>query len=49
VEIRGQVPARRRSHTEAAMVARPDRTAQWAFLLALFLVVMAVVTAGPGA
>ena len=50
VEIRGQVPApRRRSHTEAAMVARPDRTALWAFLLALFLVVMAVVTASPGA
>ena len=48
VEIRGQAAARRRSHTEAAMVARPDRTAQWAFLLALFLVVMAILTAAPG-
>jgi hypothetical protein len=27
------------------MVARPDRTALWAFLFALFLVVMAIATA----
>ena len=46
VEIRGQVQApRRRSQTHAAFVARPDRTAQWAFLFALFLLVMAIVTA----
>ena len=46
VEITGHVqPPRRRSTTQAAMVARPDRTAQWAFLFALFLVVMALVTA----
>jgi len=50
VEITGQVPApRRRSTTQAAFVARPDRTALWAFLLALFLVAMAVATASPGA
>jgi len=46
VEIRGQVQApRRRSQTQAAFVARPDRTAQWAFLFALFLLVMALATA----
>jgi hypothetical protein len=46
VEIRGQVQApRRRSQTQAALVARPDRTAQWAFLFALFLLVMAIATA----
>ena len=46
VEIRGQVQApRRRSQTQAAFVARPDRTAQWAFLFALFLLVMAIATA----
>jgi hypothetical protein len=46
VEIRGQAPApRRRSQTQAAFVARPDRTAQWAFLFALFLLVMALATA----
>jgi hypothetical protein len=46
VEIRGQVQApRRRSQTQAAMLARPDRTAQWAFLFALFLLVMALATA----
>src|SRR5690349_19009734 len=46
VEITGHVQApRRRSQTQAAMVARPDRTAQWAFFFALFLVVMALVTA----
>lgn len=45
VEIRGQVqPPRRRSQTQA-FVARPDRTAQWAFLFALFLLVMAIATA----
>ena len=50
VEITGQAPApRRRSQTQAALVARPDRTALWAFLLALFLVAMAVATASPGA
>jgi hypothetical protein len=46
VEIRGQAQApRRRSQTQAAFVARPDRTAQWAFLFALFLLVMAIATA----
>src|SRR4051794_10367519 len=46
VENRGQAQApRRRSHTQAAFVARPDRTAQWAFLFALFLLVMAIATA----
>ena len=46
VEIRGQAaPQRRRSSTATAFVARPDRTAMWAFLLALFLVLMAVATA----
>src|SRR3954453_5289940 len=45
VETRGQARApRRRSQTQAALVARPDRTAQWAFLFALFLLVMAIVT-----
>ena len=48
VEITGQVQApRRRSQTAAAFEARPDRTALWAFLLALFLVAMAIATAGP--
>ena len=48
VEITGQAQApRRRSHTAAAFEARPDRTALWAFLLALFLVAMAIATAGP--
>jgi hypothetical protein len=46
VEITGHVQApRRRSQTRTAMVARPDRTAQWAFLFALFLLVMAIATA----
>jgi hypothetical protein len=46
VEITGQAaPPRRRSTTSTAFVARPDRTAMWAFLLALFLVLMAVATA----
>jgi hypothetical protein len=46
VQITGQAaPPRRRSTTSAAFVARPDRTAMWAFVLALFLVLMAVATA----
>jgi hypothetical protein len=46
VQITGQAaPPRRRPTTSAALVARPDRTAMWAFLLALFLVLMAVATA----
>jgi hypothetical protein len=46
VEITGQAAApRRRSSTQAAFAARPDRTAQWAFMFALFLLVMALVTA----
>jgi hypothetical protein len=46
VEITGQVEApRRRSQTATAFQARPDRAALWAFLLALFLVAMAVATA----
>ena len=51
VEITGHVQApRRRSHTQTAFQAHPDRTALWAFLLALFLVAMAIATAGtPGA
>ena len=46
VEITGQVAApRRQSPTTTAFQARPDRAALWAFLLALFLVAMAVATA----
>jgi hypothetical protein len=46
VQITGQAaPPRRRSTTSTALVARPDRTAMWAFILALFLVLMAVATA----
>jgi hypothetical protein len=46
IQITGQAaPPRRRSTTSTAFVARPDRTAMWAFLLALFLVLMAVATA----
>jgi hypothetical protein len=46
IQITGQAaPPRRRSSTSAAFVARPDRTAMWAFVLALFLVLMAVATA----
>ena len=49
IEITGQAapPPRRRSTSvaAAAVVRRPDRTAMWAFLLALFLVLMAVATA----
>ena len=36
---------RRRSPTEARVVARPDRVALWAFLLGLFLVFVAAATA----
>src|SRR5690242_11736781 len=43
VEITGHVQApRRRSQTQAAMVARPHRTAQVAFIFAVFLGVMAL-------
>jgi hypothetical protein len=46
IQITGQAAApRRRSPTSTALVARPDRTAMWAFVLALFLVLMAVATA----
>jgi hypothetical protein len=46
IQITGQTVApRRRSPTSTALVARPDRTAMWAFVLALFLVLMAVATA----
>jgi hypothetical protein len=49
IQITGQAaPPRRRSTTSTALVARPDRTAMWAFLLALFLVLMAVATAHAG-
>jgi hypothetical protein len=37
--------SRRRSPAHAQIVARPDRVALWAFLLGLFLVVMAAATA----
>ena len=40
----GRLP-RRRSPTQAQIVARPDRVALWAFLLGLFLVVVAAATA----
>jgi hypothetical protein len=40
----GHTP-RRRSPTEARMVARPDRVALWAFVLGLFLVFVAAATA----
>lgn len=47
VEITGQAiaPRRRPSQTSAALVAKPDRVALWAFLFALFLLAMAVATA----
>jgi len=51
IEITGHTtpPPRRRSGSSssaaAAFVGRPDRAALWAFLLALFLVLMAVATA----
>ena len=37
---------RRRSPTQQQIVARPDRVALWAFLLGLFLVLVAAATAG---
>jgi hypothetical protein len=48
VRITGQPtpPRRRRSTTANQIQARPDRIALWAFTLGLFLVFMAVVTAG---
>jgi hypothetical protein len=47
VQITGQAapPRRRSSPTSTAFVAHPDRAAMWAFVLALFLVLMAVATA----
>ena len=47
VQITGQAapPRRRPSAPSSSLIARPDRTAMWAFLLALFLVLMAVATA----
>jgi hypothetical protein len=48
VEITGQAQApRRRPPATAAMTARPDRIALYAFMLAMFLVVMALATAHP--
>jgi hypothetical protein len=38
-------PRRRRSPTHEQIVARPDRVALWAFLLGLFLVLVAAATA----
>jgi len=38
-------PRRRRSPTQQQLVARPDRVALWAFLLGLFLVLVAAATA----
>lgn len=51
VQITGQAspPRRRGSPTAARVNARPDRIALWAFFLAIFLIFMAVVTAGAGA
>ena len=50
VQITGQTVAPRRpsSSVPSSFAARPDRTAMWAFLLALFLVLMAVATASAG-
>ncbi len=46
VQITGQATApRRRPTASTGFIARPDRTAMWAFMLALFLVLMAVATA----
>jgi hypothetical protein len=38
-------PRRRRSATQEQLVARPDRVALWAFLLGLFMVLVAAATA----
>jgi hypothetical protein len=48
IQITGQAAPPRRRSSSSAFVARPDRTAMWAFLLALFLVLMAVATAHAG-
>ena len=47
VQITGQAapPRRRPTSTSHALVARPDRAAMYAFVLALFLVLMALATA----
>jgi hypothetical protein len=47
VRITGQPgpPPRRRSAAQQRIAARPDRIALWAFLLGLFLVLMAAATA----
>jgi hypothetical protein len=49
VQITGQAqaPRRRPEPAAAAFSARPDRIALWAFMLAMFLVVMAIATAHP--
>ena len=39
---------RRRSPTQEQLAARPDRVALWAFLLGLFLVLVAAATANAG-
>jgi hypothetical protein len=39
-------PRRRRSPAQQQIAARPDRVALWAFLLGLFLVLVAAATAG---
>jgi hypothetical protein len=41
----GAASRRRRSPAQEQIAARPDRVALWAFLLGLFLVLMAAVTA----
>ena len=40
-----RVPRRRPSPAQAQIAARPDRVALWAFLLGLFLVLVAAATA----
>ena len=42
-------PPRRRSTTQEQLTARPDRIALWAFLLGLFLVLVAAATANAAA
>jgi hypothetical protein len=50
VQITGRpTPPRRRSARQEQIVARPDRVALWAFLLGLFLILMAIATANAGA
>jgi hypothetical protein len=41
----GAAPRKRRSPAQQQIAARPDRVALWAFLLGLFLVLMAAATA----